>query len=92
MIPIAACGLRGKPLNESNLGHSKAWLAGAGRANYQPVARASHLRWGTSAATPFATGAISLVWSQFPTASGAELRLAFMQAHARARTNVTHLC
>jgi subtilisin family serine protease len=43
---------------------------------------------GTSAAAPFVTGALALAWSQFPAASGAELRLAFMQAHARSRTNV----
>jgi hypothetical protein len=43
----------------------------------------------TSAAAPFVTGAIALVWSLFPRASGAELRLAILQAHARARPTVT---
>ena len=44
---------------------------------------------GTSAATPFVTGAIALIWSLIPAASGAELRLAMMHAHARARAAVT---
>jgi hypothetical protein len=43
---------------------------------------------GTSAAAPCVTGAIALVWSQFPSASGAELRLAFMHAQA-GRSTVT---
>ena len=44
---------------------------------------------GTSAATPFVTGAIALIWSLIPAANGAELRLAMLAAHARARAAVT---
>src|SRR6202011_2432871 len=91
-IPVAACDLRRMPLNESNLGHSigrRGFLAPGEQitslgSEGQPLTLG-----GTSAAAPFVTGAIALVWSQFPSASGAELRLAFMQAHARMRTNVT---
>jgi subtilisin family serine protease len=41
---------------------------------------------GTSAAAPFVTGAVALIWSLFPTAHGSDLRLAFVKTHARART------
>jgi subtilisin family serine protease len=44
---------------------------------------------GTSAAAPFVTGAIALIWSQFPAASGAELRLALMHGRGVTRTTVT---
>ena len=42
---------------------------------------------GTSAAAPFVTGAIALIWSLSPAASGADVRLAILRAHARARTS-----
>jgi hypothetical protein len=92
VIPVAACGLSGKPLNESNLGHSigRHGLRAPGEqitslgSEGQPLTLG-----GTSAAAPFVTGAIALVWSQFPSASPAQIRSAFVHAHARARTNVT---
>jgi subtilisin family serine protease len=92
VIPVAACDLRGKPLNETNLGHSigRRGLLAPGEqitslgSEGEPVTLG-----GTSAATPFVTGAIALIWSLFPAASGAELRLAFMHAYARGRTTVT---
>jgi subtilisin family serine protease len=92
VIPVAACDLRGKPLNESNLGHSigRHGLLAPGEqitslgSEGQPLTLG-----GTSAAAPFVTGAIALLWSLLPAAGGAELRLAFMHAHSRMRTNVT---
>jgi subtilisin family serine protease len=92
VIPVVACDLRGKPVNESNLGHSigRRGLRAPGEQITSLGAEGEPLTLGgTSVAAPFVTGAIALVWSQFPFASGAELRLAFMQAHARVRTNVT---
>ena len=79
VIPVAACDLQGRPLSESNLGGSigrRGLLApGAGitslGTNGEP-----HTLGGTSAAAPFVTGAIALLWSQFPGASPAEVRLA----------------
>jgi subtilisin family serine protease len=44
---------------------------------------------GTSAAAPFVTGAMALVWSLAPRASAAELRLAFLHARGEGRTSVT---
>jgi subtilisin family serine protease len=92
VIPVAACDLRGKPLNESNLGHSigRRGLLAPGQQITSLGSEGEPLTLGgTSAAAPFVTGAIALVWSQFPAASGAELRLAFMHAQACGRTTVT---
>jgi subtilisin family serine protease len=92
VIPVAACDLGGKPLNESNLGHSigRHGLRAPGEQITSLGAEGEPLTLGgTSAAAPFVTGAIALVWSQFPAASGPELRSAFMQPHAWVRANVT---
>jgi subtilisin family serine protease len=92
VIPVAACDLSGKPLDQSNLGHSigRHGLRAPGEqitslgSEGEPVTLG-----GTSAAAPFVTGAIALVWSQFLSASAADLRLAVVRAHAEARSNVT---
>jgi subtilisin family serine protease len=92
VIPVAACDLRGRPLNQSNLGHSigRHGLRAPGEQITSLGSEGEPLiLGGTSAAAPFVTGAIALVWSQFPSASTADLCLAFIRAHARARPNVT---
>jgi subtilisin family serine protease len=92
VVSVAACDLHGKPLNESNLGHSigRRGLLAPGEQITSLGSEGKPLTLGgTSAAAPFVTGAIALVWSLFPLASAARLRLAIMQAHVRARTNVT---
>ena len=43
---------------------------------------------GTSAATPFVTGALALLWSAFPAATAAEVRYAVTHAAAPRRTTV----
>lgn len=92
VVPAGACDLRGKPLVESNLGHSigrRGVLApGEQIASLGSDGKPLTLG-GTSAAAAVVTGAIALIWSLLPSASGAELRFAIMQAHAQARTNVT---
>jgi subtilisin family serine protease len=92
VIPVAACDLRGKPVNESNLGHSigrRGLLAPGEQITSLGSEGKPFTLGGTSAAAPFVTGAIALIWSLFPSASAAGLRLAFVQARARMRTNVT---
>ena len=92
VVPVGACDLSGKPLNQSNLSHSigRRGLLAPGEQVTSLGAEGKPLTLGgTSAAAPFVTGAIALIWSLIPAASGAELRLAFLQAHARVRATVT---
>jgi subtilisin family serine protease len=92
VVPVGACDLRGLPLSQSNLGHSigRRGLLAPGEQVTSLGSQGKPLTLGgTSAAAPFVTGAIALIWSLVPAASGAELRLAFLQAHARVRTTVT---
>ena len=92
VIPVVACDLRGRPMNESNLGSSigRRGLQAPGDgitslgAEGQPVTLG-----GTSVATPFVTGAIALVWSEFPAATAAEVKLAIAQSYGRRQATVT---
>jgi subtilisin family serine protease len=95
VIPVAACDVLGKPLNESNLRHSigRHGLLAPGEQIMSLGSEGGPLTLGgTSAAAPFVTGAIALVWSLFPSASAATLRLAIAGAHAGVRANVTPRC
>jgi len=82
VIPVAACDLQGKPLSESNLGSSigRRGMSAPGvnvtslGTNGKPQTLG-----GTSAAAPFVTGAVALLWSEFPGASAIQVKLAVMQ-------------
>ena len=43
---------------------------------------------GTSVAAPFVTGAIALLWSEFPAASAAQIKLAVIQTSKSRRATV----
>ena len=83
VIPVIACDLQARPTAESNLGSSIGrWgLTAPGQdivslgPGDKPQTSA-----GTSAAAPFVTGAIALLWSEFPRASAAQIKLAVTQA------------
>jgi subtilisin family serine protease len=83
VIPVAACDLQGRPLSQSNLGSSigKRGLMAPGEGitslgtNGKP-----HTLGGTSAAAPFATGAIALLWSEFPSAQASQIKVAITHA------------
>ena len=83
VIGVAACDLRGTPLNESNLGSSlgrRGLMApGVGIVSLGTNGK-SQTFGGTSGAAPFVTGAIALLWSEFPGATGAAVRNAVIQA------------
>jgi subtilisin family serine protease len=91
VIPVIACDLQAKPINFSNLGNSigRRGLSAPG-INVTSLGTEGRLLTlgGTSVAAPFVTGAIALLWSEFPTATAAEIKLAITQALGQRRTTV----
>ena len=91
ILPVVAYDLQGKPLNHSNLGSSigRRGLGAPGDgvtslgADGKPLTQG-----GTGAAAPFVTGAVALLWSEFPNATAAEIKLAVTRAFATPRTTV----
>ena len=91
VIPVVACDLRGRPTNESNLGASigRRGLSAPGDGITSLGAEGQLLTLGgTSVAVPFVTGAIALLWSEFPSATAAQIKLAVTQASAPRRASV----
>ena len=82
VIPVVACDLRGRAIGYSNLGTSIGrrgpGVPGDEITSLKAGGGLSMLS-GTSAAAPFVTGAIALLWSQFPNATAAQVRYAVMQ-------------
>ena len=91
VIPVVACDLAGRPMNESNLGGSigRRGLSAPGDGVTSLGAEGQPLTLGgTSVAAPFVTGAIALLWSEFPAASAGQIKLAVTQAGAPRRASV----
>jgi subtilisin family serine protease len=91
VIPVVACDLYGRPVPESNLGNSigRRGLSAPGSAiTSLGVEGKPLILGGTSAATPFVTGAIALLWSLFPKARASDLKIAVTQSHRLRRTTV----
>jgi subtilisin family serine protease len=91
VIPVVACDLAGRPLNESNLGASigKRGLSAPGDTITSLGAGGHPLTLGgTSVAVPFVTGAIALLWSEFPAASAAQIKLAVTRGSGPRRSSV----
>lgn len=82
VIPVVACDLNGRPMNESNLGSSigRRGLSAPGDSITSLGSEGQSLTFGgTSVAVPFVTGAIALLCSEFPTATAAQIKLATTQ-------------
>jgi subtilisin family serine protease len=91
VIPVVACDLRGRPISYSNLGSSigRRGLTAPGDGVTSLGADGTPRTFGgTSAAAPFVTGAIALLYSEFPAASAAQMKLAITRAFAPRRTVV----
>jgi subtilisin family serine protease len=92
VIPVAACDLRGRPMPSSNLADSigkRGVLApGEGVSSLAPAGAPPITSGGTSAAAPFVTGTIALLWSQFPAATALQVRQAVIHATASSRSSV----
>jgi subtilisin family serine protease len=91
VIPVVACDLRGRPMNESNLGSSisRRGLSAPGDSIISLGSEGQSLTLGgTSVAVPFVTGAIALLWSEFPSATAAQIKLAITQATTLRRASI----
>jgi len=91
VLPVAACDLGGRPLNESNLGSSigrRGLTAPGDGITSLGSAGDTWTLGGTSVSAPFVTGAIALLWSEFLGAAAAQIKLAITQIHAVRRISV----
>jgi subtilisin family serine protease len=91
VIPVVACDLQGNPVGYSNLGSSigRRGLSAPGVQITSLGTEGETLTLGgTSVATPFVTGAIALLWSEFPTATAAQIKFAVTQSNESRRTGV----
>jgi len=91
VIPVVACDSGGRPMRESNLGSSigRRGLRAPGDSvtslgtGGQPLTLG-----GTSVAAPFVTGAVALLWSEFPTAAAVEIKQAITQTYSPRRATI----
>jgi subtilisin family serine protease len=91
VIPVVACDIRGRPISYSNLGSSigRRGLSAPGDNITSLGAEGKPLTFsGTSAAAPFVTGVIALLWSEFPSATAAQVKFAVTQGYAQRRNTV----
>jgi subtilisin family serine protease len=90
VIPVTGCDLRGVLTAESNLSSSigrNGVMAPAKDIASLGTSGKPQTSGGTSAAAPFVTGTIALLWSEFPSASAAQIKSAVTHAgHHRRRT------
>lgn len=86
VVPVVAYARHGRPLAGSNLGRSigrnGVGAPGEDVVSLTPAGGTVRLS-GTSAAAPFVTGAAALLWSEFPAASAASVRLALTRPVSR---------
>ena len=91
VIPVVACELHGRPVADSNLcgsiGRRGLRAPGSGITSLGTDGGTRTLA-GTSVAAPFVTGAIALLWSEFPTMTAATIRLAVTQRITTRRRSV----
>jgi len=91
VIPVVSCNLSGRPMDESNLGSSigrRGLMApGDNITSLGSEGQFLTLR-GTSVAVPFVTGTAALLWSEFPRATAAQIKLAITNTPPVRRASV----
>lgn len=91
VIPVVACDSQGRPTPQSNLGSSigKRGLSAPGDeiTSHGPAGKTLRSG-GTSVAAAFVTGAIALLWSEYPGTSAAEVKYALNRARGPRRPTV----
>ena len=94
VIPVISYNRHGQPLSQSNLGHSigRRGLGAPGDniTSLGPDGQPLTLS-GTSVAAPFVTGAAALLWSEFPSATAAQIRNALLANPGRRPTVIPPL-
>jgi subtilisin family serine protease len=83
VIPVVACDLQGRPTPESNLGSSigrRGLSAPGAEITSLGVAGTPVRSGGTSVAAAFVTGAAALLWSEYPAATAAQIKLTVTRA------------
>jgi subtilisin family serine protease len=91
VVPVAGCDLRGRPFSESNFGSSigrRGLSAPAENISSLGADSKPRVFGGTSAAAPFATGTIALLWSEFPSATAGQVKFAVTQAGGGSQNTV----
>ena len=93
VIPVVACDLQVRPTAESNLGSSIGrWGLAAPGENIVSLGTDGKPQTSSgnphSAAATFVTGAIALLWSDFPSASAAQIKLSVTQAGKSPRRTI----
>ncbi len=91
VVAVAACDAWGRPMNMSNVGGSigRRGLMAPGEAITSLDANGgTTTSSGTSAAVPFVTGTIALLWSVFPSASPAAVKTSVTRSGRRQRSVV----
>jgi subtilisin family serine protease len=89
VIPVVGCDPHGRPLAGSNLSASigRHGLAAPGDNITSLAASGGHAKFsGSSAAVPFVSGTLALLWSVFPRVSATQLRLAISGSLTRRRS------
>ncbi|HLV01642.1 MAG TPA: S8 family serine peptidase [Acidobacteriota bacterium] len=91
VVPVAAYDLQGRPIGQSNLGVSigRRGIGAPGEAITSLGSEGKPLTLGgTSAATPFVTGTLALLWSEFPRATATQIKFAVTELNVKRRLTV----
>jgi subtilisin family serine protease len=91
VIPVAACDGRGMPMDGSNLGNSigRRGLRAPGHSvTSLGTTGETFTSGGSSAAAAFVTGAVGLLWSEFPAATATQIKLSITGAASSRRASV----